>query len=324
MSMKKTKDIPLLKKETYAKAYFKHAPQSPSISKLSAFNYFEIHNRCLWTDLIEAHRLDFYMIFLVTEGAGKQSLGVNDYSVGKNTIGFVGPNVINSWVSETKEQRGYFCAFSGDFYQTTWENKHFLCRLPFFQIDGKATLELSESQMKFYQGLFQIMDEEYKAEGPSSAGVVRGILHALLHKANADFQACYISPDPVQPSALRLLKAFNALIMNDINLIKEGKPIPHRRISEYAEKLAVSANHLNDTVKRLSGYSASQLIKNQLIKQATMCLVRSEKSVAEISYLLGFEDSSYFSRFYRLQTGSSPSDYRNKTGEKYPSIRSLS
>lgn len=321
---KKTKNIPLLKKEAYGRTYFKHAPQTHIPKNANAVNYFEIHNRCLWTDVIQAHRLDFYMIFLVTEGSGKQSVGVNDYEIGKNTIGFIGPDVISSWVSETEEQRGYFCTFSADFYTTTWENKHFLCRLPFFQIDGRAMLQLSESQMEFYKPLFQLMQEEYNNTGTSSAGVIRGLLHAILNKANADFTMLYGHETNQPNSELRLLKAFNALFMADINSIKQGQPILHRRISEYADQLAVSPNHLNDTVKSLSGYSASQLIKNQLIKQATMCLVRSEKNIAEISYLLGFEDSSYFSRFYKLHTGASPSEIRSRTREKYQGIRALS
>jgi AraC family transcriptional activator of pobA len=322
---KTSKNIPVLKRETYAKTYFKHEVKLPGQTTDNPLSFFEIHSRCLWTDIIEAHRLDFYLIFLVTDGAGKQSVGVNDYEVNRNTIGFIGPDAIASWKSKSKEQNGFFCAFSADFYATTWENKHFLCRLPFFQIDGKATLQLSESEMKFYETLFQLMQQEYRLGSPSSAEVIRGLLHAVLNRASADFESCQKQSPNTEASGLHLLKRFKALFMADINSIKKGQPILHKRISEYAEQLAVSPNHLSDTIKRISGRSASQLIKEQLIRQATMCLVRSEKSVAEISYLLGFEDSSYFARFYKLHTGSSPSEVRLRhTSEKYPTIRSLS
>lgn len=321
---KQSKDIPVLKRETYAKTYFRHEPKLSALNNTSPVTYFEIHNRCLWTDVIDAHRLDFYMIYLVTEGSGKQSVGVNDYEIEKNTLGFIGPDVITSWTSKTSEQKGYFCAFSTDFYATTWENKHFLCRLPFFQIDGKATLRLSEAEVKFYEALFQLMQAEYKQRGSSSVEVIRGLLHAILNRANADFAMSYDHTPMSEASGLRLLKKFRALYMADINVIKKGNPIQHRRISEYAAELAISPNHLNDTIKSISGRSASQLIKEQLIKQATMCLVRSDKSISEIAYLLGFEDSSYFARFYKLHTGSSPSEVRRLASEKYQTIRSLS
>ncbi len=321
---KQSKDIPVLKRETYAKTYFKHEPKLSAPINASPVTYFEIHNRCLWTDVIDAHRLDFYMIYLVTEGSGKQSIGVNDYEIEKNTLGFIGPDVITSWTSKTSWQKGFFCAFSTDFYATTWENKHFLCRLPFFQIDGKATLRLSETEVKFYEALFQLMQAEYKQRGPSSAEVIRGLLHAILNRANADFAMSYDHAPMSEASGLRLLKKFRALYMADINAIKKGNPIRHRRISEYAGELAVTPNHLNDTIKRISGRSAGKLIKEQLIKQATMCLVRSDKSISEIAYLLGFEDSSYFARFYKLHTGSSPGDVRRLASEKYQTIRSLS
>lgn len=74
--------------------------------------YFEIRNRCLWKDVIEAHRLDFYIIFLATEGEGRQTLGLNEYTVTKDRLGFIGPNVISAWQSESEMQGGYFVAFA--------------------------------------------------------------------------------------------------------------------------------------------------------------------------------------------------------------------
>jgi AraC-like DNA-binding protein len=41
-----------------------------------------------------------------------------------------------------------------------------------------------------------------------------------------------------------------------------------------------------------------------------MCLMNSTKTISEIAYALGFEDPSYFARYYKKQTGHAPSGLR--------------
>jgi AraC-like DNA-binding protein len=98
--------------------------------------------------------------------------------------------------------------------------------------------------------------------------------------------------------------------MKDFKLINSGQVIRVKKVADYAQQLGISQNYLNDTIKSITGKSAGQLIKDQLIKQATMCLKHSSKNVSEIAYLLGYEDPSYFARYYKKQTGHAPSDLK--------------
>lgn len=102
--------------------------------------YVEVRKRCLWNDVIEAHRLDFYIIFLTTEGDGKQTLGLNEYTVAKNRLGFIGPSVISAWHSQSETQDGYFIASSEEFY-AFFHNKKSLSQLPFFQLEWGSGFE---------------------------------------------------------------------------------------------------------------------------------------------------------------------------------------
>jgi AraC family transcriptional regulator, transcriptional activator of pobA len=321
MSHTKKDRISILKASGYHRVYFKHRVGKETFQLSMPGQHFEIRNRCLWSDVIDAHRLDFYIIFLTTEGKGRQTLGVNEYAVSKNTLGFIGPDVITAWQSESERQGGYFIAFSDDFY-TGFNHNVRLRDLPFFQLDGQAVLKLNDSETAFYISLFQMMEAEYNSREPQWNNVVRGLLHALLNKAFSRYESIPIPEKGTRGVAL--LTAFRELYMADISSIRSGVPIPHRKIPDYASSLSVTPNHLNDTIKRLTGYSANQLIRNQLIKQASMCLMRSEKSIAEIAYLLGFEDSAYFARFYRGQTGKSPTEFRSSASEKYPILPVLS
>ena len=272
---------------------------------------FEIQYRCLWRNDIPAHRLDFYMIFLVTSGEGIHSFGSQEHYVRKNTLCFIGPNVIHSWKSDDDNNRGYACTFSEEFYYDSGRVNHLqLSELPFFQIGGNAVLQLSDEQMEEYTQLFRLIEKEKQSQNRYSADVLRGYLHALIGKSRGDYPVNASETVHLKQAGLRIVKAFTQLYMNDVNTIRDGKDIKLKSISDYADQLGVTQNHLNDTIRQITGQSAGQLMRTQLIRQATMCLKHSTKSISEIAFLLGFDDPSYFSRFYKRQTGKLPSDFR--------------
>ena len=301
--------IPLLKSDCYRSVYFKHPPlQAPLVNPVASLQHFEIHNRCIWKNTATAHRLDFYMVFLVTAGEGTHRMGLHEHDLRKNMLCFVGPNVISSWDWTGDDHRGYFCSFSDDFFNTGRNDKQFLSRLPFFQIDGHAVLDLSDEQAGQYASLFQLMEREYARRGTHNDEVLRSCLHALVHKAHSEYPSKISTQALHDRSGSRLLQAFTELYSRDFEPIQHGKMIHIRKVSEYADALGVSQNHLNDTVRALTGHSAGQLVRIRLVKQATMCLMHSNKTVSEIAYLLGYEDPSYFARFYKSQTGKAPSE----------------
>ncbi len=307
MRNKLVERIPLLSSETFSKQYFRHIPEDHT-DDLGP--YFEIQNRCIVKSQIPAHRLNFYMVFLVTSGDGIQTLGSSEYYVRKNMLCFVGPNVINSWEAETDEHQGYFISFSDEFFNDGLVNKQFLSELPFFQVDGNAVIYLSDEQTKDYVALFKMIQNEYRSGNRFSNDILRGYLHALINKSRSQISGDETRHIHKNSSGLRLVKAFTVLYMKDINTVRLGKEINLKKLTGYAMELGVSTSHLSDTIKNITGLSAGQLMRSQLIKQATMCLKHSSKTISEIAYLMGFDDPSYFSRFYKKQTGKMPSDFR--------------
>src|SRR5690606_34158889 len=121
-------------------------------------------------------------------------------------------------------------------------------------------------------------------------------LQVLLYKAHAQFLTREGAVAEANHAGLRSLRAFTALYRRDFSRLDEGHEIQLNTVAGYADELGVSQNHLNDTIKAITGHSAGHLIRKQLIKHATMCLKHSAKSISEIAYRLGYEDPSYFAR----------------------------
>jgi AraC family transcriptional regulator, transcriptional activator of pobA len=87
-----------------------------------------------------------------------------------------------------------------------------------------------------------------------------------------------------------------------------------RLICFYAEKLAMTADRLNDHVKRATGVTAGHLIRQRVLTEAKRQLVFTNQAIHEIAYDLAFSDPSHFTRFFRKQTGTTPQAFREGRG----------
>lgn len=78
-----------------------------------------------------------------------------------------------------------------------------------------------------------------------------------------------------------------------------------------ADALNVSPGYLTGLLKVLTGKSTQQHIHDMLIEKAKEKLTTTNLSVSEIAYELGFEHSQSFSKFFKIKTNLSPSEFRN-------------
>src|SRR5699024_4135452 len=96
-----------------------------------------------------------------------------------------------------------------------------------------------------------------------------------------------------------LLSSFNQLVKLHF---KESKSVRC-----YADQLHVSPNHLNKVVKRDTGKTASAIINQICILEAKVLLIQTNLDISQVALELGYEDTSYFSRFFKRHTEISPS-----------------
>lgn len=90
----------------------------------------------------------------------------------------------------------------------------------------------------------------------------------------------------------------------------------HRPVAFYAERLGISAAHLNRITRAHTGRSLRELIDLRLVEEARRNLVFTFLPAQSIAFTLGFSDPAYFNRFFRRHCGATPAEYRRRERER--------
>lgn len=85
-----------------------------------------------------------------------------------------------------------------------------------------------------------------------------------------------------------------------------------RQVAFYARKLFITPKHLSSVVKEISGRTASEWIENYVIMEAKVLLKTTDMTIQEIAGHMNFANQSFFGKYFKNQTGMSPSTYRKK------------
>lgn len=86
----------------------------------------------------------------------------------------------------------------------------------------------------------------------------------------------------------------------------------HQPLGFYAAQLKVTPDHLSRHCRAITGLSALALLHERLLLEARRLLAYTAAPVAEVARDLGFDDPSYFSRFFARGAGLAPQDYRTQ------------
>ena len=82
-------------------------------------------------------------------------------------------------------------------------------------------------------------------------------------------------------------------------------------IAFYADRLCLTPNHLGAVIREVSGQTVMQWIHRHIIQQAKLQLKYSDLPVWQIAESLNFPNPSFFSKFFKRETGMTPAEYRN-------------
>ncbi|MFO8002146.1 MAG: two-component regulator propeller domain-containing protein [Marinilabilia sp.] len=83
-------------------------------------------------------------------------------------------------------------------------------------------------------------------------------------------------------------------------------------VEKFSREMGVSRGHLYNKIVALTGKTPTAFIRIMRLKRAAQLLGKSQQTVSEIAYQVGFNDPKYFSRYFKEEYGVTPSEYARR------------
>ena len=250
------------------------------------------------------HRHDFFEVLYLQKGSGFHVIDGNKYEIQPPCVFFMSPGQAHK-LELSHDVEGFIFIFTADFYLLNRSNQNSLIEFPFFYTinqDNPPLLLKNESDIRFLETLFRQSIAEIEQSGDHIPEMLRSILDLILTTCAARY--------PVNENLLNKGKG-QILVKKFFHLIEENNQ-KNLSLSDYASIIGVTANHLTQTVKVLTGKTSLQIIKAKQLLEIKRLLVHTNLNVSEIANQLNFEDQSYFSKFFKRETGLTPLQYRGE------------
>lgn len=250
--------------------------------------------------LHELHRHDFYFILALEQGSGMHEIDFVNYPITAHSIFLLRPGQVHQLKLDAGST-GLLIEFDREFYHPT---------------DNVAAGRLKRAYSKKYcatdsvrfhklmRTLNSIYDEmAEKAEGYQAA--VRAYLDVFF----IEFIRSGKNPTTAQTSA----SDYTQEKFEELTVLLNEQIATLKNVAQYASLLNLSSYQLNAITKAAVGKTASELINEQMILEAKRHLLATSAQVKDIAFHLGYEDISYFIRFFKKHTGSTPEAFRQKS-----------
>ena len=250
------------------------------------------------------HRHNFNQVVFLTAGAGTHVVDFHILPITLPTMFFVSAGQVHFWQLEAP-LRGYSLHFMPELLASSLTHGAGLDILALCHSLSYTPLHLNREQSTFVQQIMEMAAHEFESYDDDS------VLSAYLHILFSHIQRLCKSKEPAITlgSAAELVRKYRRLVSLHF--------ATHRAMEFYADQLGVSAAYLAKCIKEITGYTASQLLRQELILEAKRLLINTDWSVEQVSDELGFEDPAYFGRFFKREAGSSPGTYRKTIFDRH-------
>lgn len=267
---------------------------------LESFSIRDIRELLAGKDMVqELHRHDFFYILALKKGTGNHEIDFTSYEVGDNAVFFMSPGQVHQLLLNSGST-GYLVQFKTDFYYPHDKSLNQLLR-------KTGTINFYRLTANGFKKLFTILEyifREYSNKQERYQEVIKanlGILFIELIRQTSKSGYSNAVPYPQDR-----LEEFLALLETHIT--------DHKQVSEYAAMLNLTPYQLNAITKATLGKTSSQIINEYIILESKRYLLATSNLVNQVANHLGYEDVSYFIRFFKKQTGYSPEAFRHNFG----------
>jgi AraC-like DNA-binding protein len=251
-------------------------------------------------DLIQdLHRHDFYFLLVLQQGKGRHDIDFKPYKISNNTVFFLRPGQVHQ-LALKKGCTGFLIEFNSIFYHPNKEISNQRLR----KASSNNYYKIDNSRFKKMLFVLTSIFHEYTERQEGYEEIIKSTLDILFIEIVRQSQKYKSTTSDAKQYTQERLEEFLGLLETNITA--------HKNVSDYAGMLHLSVYQLNTITKETLGKTPSELINKYIILESKRYLLATSNQVNQIAYHLGYEDISYFIRFFKKHTGYSPKSFRQK------------
>lgn len=244
----------------------------------------------------DAHRDDYYMLILLQKGTIEIEIDFTAITFKGAALCIVTPGQVHRYL-QTKNIAGYFIfidiALVSRQYREIFDT--------YEHVRQVATISKENVLFAGTQVLLQLLSQEYHA---LSRSVISSHVNTILGITASCIMQSQSAGHPGTGQRYNIVKQFKQLIREHYKTIKQ--------VQHYAARLNITPLYLNEVVKDMTGLPASSWIQQEIILEAQRMLFYTSQDVKQIAWELGYEDHTYFSRFFKKNTGMTALEFRTR------------
>ncbi|MDU1891850.1 MAG: helix-turn-helix domain-containing protein [Dysgonomonas sp.] len=239
-------------------------------------------------------RYDFFQLLWFTEVKGNPVyfLDFKEYKIEKDQIVLVFPGQIDRLDIEGK--KGFLFAIHNDV---------------FFRINQRMN---SGYLNGYFSNVFISLNDELKHTLKLLLGLILSEYNTknrlLLMESYMESFLFHIA------SVFEETEAYKSTVdsqVSELMWLIDSNFISEHETDFYARKLGTTNRRVNEICKAGTGKTVKQHLQERLILEIKKEIRMKEKSLKEIAFDLGFSEPAYFTRFFKLHTSMTPTEFRD-------------
>jgi len=243
------------------------------------------------------HRHTFFYVLVLEKGMGEHIIDFVPYPIHDYTVFFIRPCQVHQLHLKAGSS-GYLIEFNADFYMPPDTTAMQVLR----KVSHKNYCPVEEQRFKSMLNILAGMLREFNEQRDRYLEVIKSALNIFFIELSRQSR----SPNGITKNnddyMQERLEEFIELV--------ERNMVTNKEVSFYADQLHITNYQLNAITKATLGRTSSAIINEHIILQAKRSLLATTSLVNQIAWDLGYEDVSYFIRFFKKHTGHSPDAFR--------------
>jgi AraC-like DNA-binding protein/quercetin dioxygenase-like cupin family protein len=242
------------------------------------------------------HRITFFALLIVTNGTGKHQIDLKEYKIKPGTVLKIAKGQVHAF-QHNPTYEGFLVLFTEEFVLNYFSKSSINLISHLYNYHTTSPMSENLAGNDFFLNHLKIELDS------TIVYAQKNIIAALLDLYLLQLERKSQTSQPQDSNS----KRYNTFLQFK-NLV-ETNYTNTRNVKDYAEKLFISTKTLNQIVKEFTINTAKSFIDNFVILEAKREIVSTNKSFKEISFNIGFDEVTNFTKFFKRNLNITPKEF---------------